>query len=374
MEEFYKTVKREYEKIDRKWMWLHFKAIVGTVILTFFTEIALGFLMYYTKEISTTMLVFWIKYLIIPSGLNLIMVRIVYKVLTSEKVSQYKKIYTLSLVYVGIAFVVFVAHGIFTSLYFVFFLPILLTVIYANGYLTVNTSIFSLIMFLIAELFIKWDEDKVSILSNGIQLGNFITSLIVLVVVSVICALIVQFEKEKNAASKIKEMERYELEQRLQIDGLTGVYNRVAFKNTIKDMEDDKMKVDNIFAMIDLDNFKLLNDTLGHVMGDYCLIEIGRILKKNCEDAIPFRYGGDEFGVVFRNHTVEGVVEICKQIQKSYEELQFEGRDRVPLTLSIGIAKQTKDIAPSVLIVQTDEALYQSKIVKDKITVYENKE
>lgn len=184
--------------------------------------------------------------------------------------------------------------------------------------------------------------------------------------------LVVRFEKEKNEASMQKEIEKYKLQQRLQIDELTGIYNRIGFKNAFQDMEEDTSNNSYIYAMIDIDDFKMLNDTLGHVTGDLCLIEFGKILKKNCKGAMPFRYGGDEFGIIFQNRTLDSVVKTCEQIQKDFAVAEIDKNRRLPLTISIGIAKYSCNMAPSTLIIRTDQALYESKKEKNKITIYSN--
>jgi diguanylate cyclase len=137
-------------------------------------------------------------------------------------------------------------------------------------------------------------------------------------------------------------------------------------------MEEDKSDSTYVFVMVDIDNFKLLNDSLGHVIGDQCLIEFGKILKESCGNAIPFRYGGDEFCILFRNNTVSEAVEICKRIQNNLKTININGKTDLPLTASFGVASYTGDIAPSKLIINTDKALYESKILKDTITVFKD--
>jgi diguanylate cyclase (GGDEF)-like protein len=370
MENFYREIENEYKKIDNKWLNLHFKTAVGVVIFAFFIECIIGLLMYYTNEISSTIPVFWIKFLIVPCVINLFCIITNFKVLHSRLFSQKVKIYLTSLLYVLICSVLFTIHSAFTALYFIFALPILLTTIYGNYRLTSITSITSMIALIISELFIKWDVDKESVWGDGIRLGNFFISIFVLIAFSVVCMIVIHFEREKNAASMQKELERFKLQQKLQMDELTGIYNRIGFRNALRDMEEDETDNTYIFVMIDIDNFKLLNDNLGHVTGDHCLVEFGKILKNNCKDAMPFRYGGDEFGILFQNRTIENVRKTCEKIQRDFAGIEIKGRNDIPLSASIGIAKYSSYMTPSTLILNTDKALYESKTVKNTITVY----
>lgn len=369
MEQFTKEIEEEYRKIDKKWLDLQFKTLIAIVILAFFVECMIGMLMYVTNEISSTIFVFILKFLIIPSTFNFICILINYKVITSKKLSLGVKIYITSLVYVIVCFALFTVHSAFTALYFIFAVPILLTTIYGNYRLTLITSLLSLIGMVISELFIKWDVDKESIMGDGIRLGNFYISLFVLLAFAGICIIVIRFEQAKNKASMQKELERYKLQKRLQIDELTGIYNRIGFKNAIGDMEEDQSDIPYIFVMIDIDNFKLLNDSLGHVTGDQCLIKFGKILKNNCKEAIPFRYGGDEFGIIFKNRTMDDVIRICEQIQNDFSSIKLN-KNNLLLTISIGIAKYSRNLTPSTLIIHTDKALYESKKMKNTITIY----
>lgn len=370
MEEFYKEIDEEYKKIDKKWLDLHFHTLVVVIVLAFLAECVIGLLMYFTGEISTTIPIYMIKFLIIPSILNFFMGAMIYRALCSNKLSQEQKIYITSITYVIVCFVLFTIHSAFTALYFIFAFPILLTTIYVKTRLTKITSIISIVTLIISELCIKWDNDKPSIMNDGIRLGNFIIAISLLIVFSSVCMLVIRFEKEKSEASRQKEMERYKLQKKLQIDELTGVYNRIGFRNAIQDMEEDISGNSYIFVMIDIDNFKRLNDSMGHVTGDCCLENFGKILKENCKNGIPFRYGGDEFGVIFRNCTLNNVINICEQIQKEFALIEIKGKENLPLTISIGIDEYKKDMKTTSLIAHTDKALYESKVLKNKITVY----
>jgi diguanylate cyclase len=74
-------------------------------------------------------------------------------------------------------------------------------------------------------------------------------------------------------------------------------------------------------AMIDLDFFKKVNDSLGHVKGDECLQEIGKILKKHSSKSItPFRFGGDEFCILFEEISLEEVLQICDTLRQQISE------------------------------------------------------
>ena len=179
------------------------------------------------------------------------------------------------------------------------------------------------------------------------------------------------FEKEKNSASIQKEIERHQIQQKLLTDELTDIYNRTALREEFQNMENDTIGNTYALVMIDLDNFKMLNDTMGHDKGDQCLREFGRILKNNCADSLPFRFGGDEFCILFKNKTIEQIKDICEKIQNDLK-VSEENKSSILLTASIGIARFTSQLSARQLLCNTDKALYHSKKMKNAICMFDD--
>ncbi len=367
-----KAIESEYRRIDNRWLSLHFKTTAGLVLFSLIVEIIIGIIMCNTDELHTTIPIFFLKFLVIPFTMNVLCVAIDFYVLKSKKVSQNTKIYTISLIFIAICFVLFTVHNVFVIMYFIFVVPILMTTVYANYRLTIITSVLSICSIVISELFVKWDIDKVSVMENPYILGNFLIAIFITLAFSGVCMVTIRFEREKNAASIQNELERYRLERKLQIDELTRVYNRKAFRSAIQDMEVNANDSTYIFVMIDIDNFKSLNDSLGHVKGDRCLIEFGKILKESCGDALPFRYGGDEFCILFRNYTLEEVHRTCEKIRKDCMQIKVDKKFDKVLTASFGIAEFSAGMSTSKLVVYTDKALYEAKKVKNTIHIHQD--
>ena len=363
-------IQSEYRRIDNKWLNLHYKTSAVLVLFSIFVECLVGVIMCNSDALSTTIPMFILKLFVIPCSLILSFLFVDYVAMNSKHLSQTAKIYIVSLIFVLICFVLFTIHIVFSALYFIFVVAILLTTIYADYLLTSITATLSIISLIISELFIKWDIDKVSIFTNAIRLGDFIIAIFLLLGFSAVCMIVIYYEREKNAASIQKERERYELEQKLKIDDLTGIYNRTAFRDEIRNMAEDDTENSYVFAMIDIDNFKNINDNLGHVIGDLCLIEFAKILTTNCGTALPFRFGGDEFCILFKNSTLDNIIEICEKIQHDFSKLELTKNDALALTASFGIAHHIKDMTISELVVNTDKALYEAKTVKNSIRIF----
>ena len=162
------------------------------------------------------------------------------------------------------------------------------------------------------------------------------------------------------------------------VDGLTGVYNRRFFSNSLKsEIEKAKLNNDNVSIIIlDIDFFKKFNDTHGHVEGDRLLIDISALFKKFVGDrGILARYGGEEFIIIVPKLEPEKVVNVANKLQKLVEETYFEGQETQPngnVTISIGVSSYPKLTDNSSCLVETaDEALYKSKETgRNKVTCY----
>jgi len=364
-------IRREYERIDDDWLRLHYKTSVGLVIFACMIEFVMGVLLIHSDMLTTTALRFVLKFMVIPSGVNLLCVAADTAIIRSERFSQKQKIYSVSLIFVGICFILFTVHSTFTAIYYIFAIGIMLTTIYANYRVTSITALTSIAAIVISELFIVWDVDKSSIFESTHRLSDFIISLFVLTAFSIVCMVVVRFEREKNLASIQIEIERQRLQKRLQVDEMTGIFNRKALHEALKQIEDDAPDGRNILAIVDLDQFKGINDNWGHHLGDRCLIEFTKILKENRGKFIPFRYGGDEFCLLFRNAEMEDAKAVCEKLRSRLDVLHFEDCPGLKLTASFGLAACTDQMDAVRLFIQADHALYEAKKVRNAVHVFQ---
>lgn len=363
-------IENEYKKIDGKWLRLHFQTSVILVIFAFLIECILGCVLYNMGEINIPIMKYIIKYIMSPLILNVFFIVIGYWAINLSNLTQNCKVYIVSLLFVAICFVFFSVHSIFTSTYLIFTIPVLFTMVYGKYLLTTVTALCSIFVKIFSELFVTWDPDKLNIIDNNIRFANFILSLIILSAFYAVCIVVIYFERQKNAASIKNELERYQLKQRLQKDELTAIHNRTALRNAFQSMQEDTAGNSYIFVMIDIDNFKMINDNLGHDIGDLFLIQLGNILKVNCTDVTPFRFGGDEFCILFKNKGLQNVIEICERIQNDFKEIVVVNDIDLPLTVSFGVAQYSREMMASQLLKNADSALYSSKKVKNTIRIY----
>ena len=191
------------------------------------------------------------------------------------------------------------------------------------------------------------------------------------------CSLKLELSEETRLGQL--EQENQALKSLVNLDFLTQIYNRRSF-NLYLEQEWDNMKRQNTslsLLMLDIDYFKLYNDTYGHPKGDLCLQQVAQCIQ-TClyhPDDCAARYGGEEFSVILPKTTVEDAVQVARRIQKRVKSLNIEHR-RSPVklgivTVSIGVASTVPTPAHNTvaLIRAADDALYQSKQQgRDRIT------
>lgn len=168
-----------------------------------------------------------------------------------------------------------------------------------------------------------------------------------------------------------------ELIEKLKIDPLTKLYNRAALREKLEQIENSANKdCRGCIMIIDLDFFKRINDTYGHTCGDEVLTGFAKLSRSFAGDEISFyRYGGEEFLVVFESFDVSGALKTAEELKSRFEELEFSFRKKKPITFSGGISV-CDDSCSDEWIARADEALYISKDNgRNRITVWsgENK-
>jgi diguanylate cyclase (GGDEF)-like protein len=114
------------------------------------------------------------------------------------------------------------------------------------------------------------------------------------------------------------------------------------------------------FVMMDLDHFKQVNDTYGHLQGDQVLYELAKILlERKRESDVAARYGGEEFALILHDTPAEGAMILAERIRAAVEEATFPGG--LKITISIGVAATDDEARFTSLMEKADEALYEAK-------------
>lgn len=161
------------------------------------------------------------------------------------------------------------------------------------------------------------------------------------------------------------------LNKQATLDGLTKVANRRKFDREINRLFERKKPFSLI--MVDIDHFKKVNDTYGHMIGDKVLQFLASLMKGVAKkDDLVFRYGGEEFGILLTNKTEEEAYELAEKLRKLLEKTNSPIGQ--PIYISLGVSSYHKDDeSPEDVIKRADVALYQSKRTgRNKTTLYKD--
>ncbi|KAA0546324.1 GGDEF domain-containing protein [Bacillus sp. BGMRC 2118] len=189
------------------------------------------------------------------------------------------------------------------------------------------------------------EEQKKSLFQQRIILGAFILGILV-----VTRAFFVK-RREHRIVNNLKNS----LYVQSITDGLTGVYNRKRIFELLHAQE-----YDCVVALVDIDNFKTINDTYGYLFGDEVIRQVVQTIQSSIrQDDEMGRYGGEEFLLILKNSDIENALPIFERIRKNVEELKWEHED-FTTTISIGVAMKSNMEAEEIFR-RVDDLVHEAK-------------
>jgi len=175
---------------------------------------------------------------------------------------------------------------------------------------------------------------------------------------------------DRKKAEEALQQANMELHRLASIDGLTQIANRRRFDEVLKlewrRLQREKLPLSLI--MIDIDYFKIYNDTYGHQQGDNCLQSVARSISQQSKRPADLvaRYGGEEFVVILPNTDIEGATHLAEQIRKQVQLLNIPHKNSpvtpiVTISLGVSTVVPVPDYSPEQLLAGADQCLYQAK-------------
>lgn len=152
------------------------------------------------------------------------------------------------------------------------------------------------------------------------------------------------------------------LKEQAYHDELTNIFNRKAFNERLKEKFDLYQRYNSIFciAMYDIDNFKNINDTYGHDIGDKVLKEMTEEVKIQIRKTdLIFRVGGEEFIIIFPKTLIDEAFEVVEKIRKKVSQMNIIENEKI--TISVGLSQVNEDDDVDSIYERIDKLMYQSK-------------
>lgn len=151
--------------------------------------------------------------------------------------------------------------------------------------------------------------------------------------------------------------------ERLSItDQLTGLYNRLQLDRTLEEerLRQQRYASNACVLLLDIDHFKSINDSFGHLVGDHVLVKIALILQSQVREVdVVGRWGGEEFLIICRETALEGALLLAEKLRAAVQAHEFEHVGRRSVSLGVAMLRQSETVAQT--IARADKALYRAK-------------
>ncbi|WP_235839761.1 GGDEF domain-containing protein [Cognaticolwellia mytili] len=173
---------------------------------------------------------------------------------------------------------------------------------------------------------------------------------------------------ELNIALQELETANQELQERNTLDELSGLYNRRHYdQKLLAEFRRSRRNLTPLsLILVDIDHFKKVNDSYGHLTGDKCIVETAGVIKALLQRStdVGCRYGGEEFCLILPETDEKGAYTLAQEVCNSISHHRiFSNENFINLTVSCGVTtyQQEKDVTPEVIFASADKALYKAK-------------
>ncbi|TJY42262.1 GGDEF domain-containing protein [Cohnella pontilimi] len=175
---------------------------------------------------------------------------------------------------------------------------------------------------------------------------------------------VVRFLRETTASNRMLIEQNVEMNRITKLDGLTGLYNHVAFHDYLDHLIGyaPQLGVPPVLAIIDIDNFKTINDSYGHQAGDAALRILAEVISKELTpDDFAARYGGEEFALVLVDRSLPTAIETLEKIRSSIVRTNIPEIGNSAVSVSIGVEPFAPAYTKYEWFQAADSLLYQAK-------------
>ena len=294
----------------------------------------------------------------LPILLNCVIYSIMAIVNRSPKINDSAKNEAIVYGASAVAFVISVVHREFIVNTGSFMFPMILSAVFNSKKLITKTFIISLLSTTITVIF-AWFDNFIDVtnLINYIVMYGFLT------VSFFACYISIKYSQLQFQLIESQAKANGQLQNIVLLDQMTGLYNHRTFYNELDSAikKYSQEKIEFCLAIIDIDNFKHINDLYGHDCGDIVINNLANIIKANCEtEDKAFRYGGEEFAIIFTNKTLDKAKIVLENILKVFSGTKYEFTNN-EITFSAGVSKYTDILSREAFFTFVDKLMYSAK-------------
>lgn len=256
--------------------------------------------------------------------------------------------------------VVIVHYGI-SVIYITYCIPIFISIVFIDKFLTTITAVVSLTLYIPLYLFYLPLKPDYTYKHDYMDFS-------VTIVITIICYVASLFimKSFKMLMTKVADVTQVKthLEKKVQLDSFTQLYNRASFNEILETSFQRNHNENLIFTTIilDVDNFKRVNDTYGHHFGDEVIQALVAVINKSKRESDKaFRYGGEEFTLILETDSQGGFL-VAEKIRTIFQTIRIKGMENESFSVSAGVCEcQNSFVSVEEYFKHTDAALYKAK-------------
>lgn len=357
----------EFQKsLFRKWRQELFKICVLLAVMGTLTEIVIYLYDSHHRVLFLPNLLYQIRFIYLPSSLNLIMIICTALCLKSNKLSDKAKNTWACLLFYFLCANTQVIHYVYGPLLVLPGVAILVTILFADKKLT-----FSILMASFCSLFLAYKEASVELRKGDTQLvSDVLLAALVMIVIFIATLLLSNYFSQQLNYILASNARQKELIEECNIDPIMEIGNRRALERRLESVQAQSDQDDTHFSqllMLDIDDFKQINDTYGHLSGDEVLLTLGHLTKEMHLEA--YRYGGEEVVILFPETDKKNALEKAETLLLKFSDSLFSFSPKQPITFSAGLTQCDKLTDSTQWICNADHLLYLAKNAgKNRIT------
>jgi len=351
-------MERIYDEGQQRWRKAMFAANLIFAGVIFLMELVMFFVFEVQGLREQPLGEYLFLYMFLPTALNIIILAAGYVVL--QLLREHQKIlnYVPLVQMMMICFVLSTIHHVFFVTFATFCFPVFISVIFQDRKLTHRITLFGIVCLTV----MLYLGPRINTVDDRFLFSSYLIAVAIVLSANVLCDVLMQYEYQKDRKLEMLYRSRMEIMDQLKYDQKTGLHGHTSFQTGLKKLVDEaELRKRPAVAVLDIDDFKKVNDTYGHVKGDMVILELARIMRDACGDKYTAaRFGGEEFAILFQNGTIDDYIRTVEIIRQKMEQTLFDFRE-VPITISAGIAIWKRGWGTTEFFDRADEALYISK-------------
>ena len=352
---------QEYAETFEKWRRMIVRTNLYFVLFTFIVEFFLYFVLKYCNLIMQPTWASLMAILFTPTIINIIIL-LIGNALLKYILAESKYINYIPVIQMAVIGLVQASTHFFFPMTLAFFcFPVFTTVIFGDSRMTRNIEILCGIFLTISLFCRKFSPFKIEI--DNMFLPEAIIAFAILTASGIICWFMIKYQNEKSDIIYRAYLHQLDLQDQINKDQNTGLYGHEMLLKTLYGMVKSSETTNDelILAIIDIDDFKKVNDTHGHLWGDKVILKLASLMQQhNHENYFLARFGGEEFAIIFTGVDIVYAFEFLENLRLEFEK-QILSLSDYAITLSTGIASWKPGMDSNELFNNADKAMYTAK-------------